>query len=89
SMACLKRFPLDELKIDRSFVCALPQDRQDAAIVQATVALARGLGLHVMAEGVETQAQARFLAGCGCNGAQGYLYGRPQAADAAALRLAP
>lgn len=87
SMACLKRFPLDELKIDRSFVAALPQDRQNAAIVRATVALARGLGLQVMAEGVETQAQARFLAACGCDGAQGYLYSQAQAADAAALRL--
>lgn len=87
SMACLKRFPLDELKIDRSFVTALPQDRQNAAIVRATVALARGLGLQVMAEGVETVAQARFLAACGCDGAQGYLYSQPQAADDAALRL--
>ncbi|CAN7723792.1 EAL domain-containing protein [Pseudorhodoferax sp. LjRoot39] len=87
SMAYLKRFPLDELKIDRSFVTALPQDQQDAAIVHATVALARGLGLRVLAEGVETQAQAEFLAACGCDGAQGYLYSPPEPAEAAALRL--
>jgi EAL domain-containing protein (putative c-di-GMP-specific phosphodiesterase class I) len=87
SMAYLKRFPLDELKIDRSFVTALPQDQQDAAIVHATVALGRGLGLRVLAEGVETQAQAEFLAACGCDGAQGYLYSPPEPAEAAALRL--
>ncbi len=87
SMAYLKRFPLDELKIDRSFVSALPQDRQDAAIVHATVALARGLGLRVLAEGVETQDQAEFLAACGCDGAQGYFYSQPETAAQATVRL--
>ncbi|MFT3717596.1 EAL domain-containing protein [Pseudorhodoferax sp.] len=85
SLAHLKHFPLSELKIDRSFVAALPEARHDAAIVHATVALARGLDLRVVAEGVENEAQARFLAGCGCDCAQGYLYGRPQPA----AQLAP
>ncbi|WP_326539642.1 EAL domain-containing protein [Pseudorhodoferax sp.] len=87
SLAYLKHFPLDELKIDRSFIAALPHARQDAAIVHATVALARGLGLRVLAEGVETQAQADFLADCGCDGAQGYLYGQAEPAEQAAQRL--
>ncbi|KQP18015.1 EAL domain-containing protein [Pseudorhodoferax sp. Leaf267] len=80
SLAYLKHFPLNEIKIDRSFVGALPDSRNDAAIVHATIALARGLGLQVVAEGVETEAQNRFLAARGCHSAQGHLYGGARSA---------
>ncbi len=88
SLAYLKHFPLNELKIDRSFVSALPDSQNDAAIVHATIALARGLGLQVVAEGVETEAQRQFLAAQGCHNAQGYLYSRPLPADEVSRLLA-
>ncbi len=87
SLAYLKHFPIDEIKIDASFVRALPDSRDDAAIVHATIALARGLELQVVAEGVETEAQSSFLSGRGCHKAQGFLYGRPEAGEQATRRL--
>lgn len=80
SLAYLKRLPVDVLKIDRCFVAALGTSSTDAAIVAAILALARALGLYVVAEGVETEAQAGELRRMGCSHAQGYLYGRPTAA---------
>ncbi|MPZ43280.1 MAG: EAL domain-containing protein [Betaproteobacteria bacterium] len=77
SLAYLKRFPLDELKIDRSFIHAVPTSPADAAIVKTVVVLARSLGLRVVAEGVETEAQLRYLAELGCDEYQGFLYSRP------------
>jgi diguanylate cyclase (GGDEF)-like protein/PAS domain S-box-containing protein len=83
SLAYLKRFPVDKLKIDRSFVSELPGDREQCAIVSAIVALAHALDVRVVAEGVEQKAQRDFLARCGCDFIQGNLVGRPQDADAA------
>ncbi len=81
SLSGLKRFPVDTLKIDRSFVRGLPGDAEDAALVEAIVAMARSLGLRVAAEGVETSAQLAFLRELGCELVQGYLFSRPVAAE--------
>jgi diguanylate cyclase (GGDEF)-like protein/PAS domain S-box-containing protein len=77
SLTALQRFPFQVLKIDRSFVNGIGVRPKDDTIVTATLALAHGLGLSVVAEGVETQAQAEFLRGGGCEELQGYLFGRP------------
>ncbi len=77
SLSVLKRYPLSRLKIDRSFIRDICTDRVDAAVVNAMVYLATNLGIEVIAEGVETEAQRDLLRGCGCTTAQGYLYGRP------------
>jgi diguanylate cyclase (GGDEF)-like protein len=77
SLSALRRLPVDILKIDRSFVSQAPTDPIDASIAQAIAALARGLNLTLVAEGVETQAQADFTRSIGCQKHQGYLFARP------------
>jgi EAL domain-containing protein (putative c-di-GMP-specific phosphodiesterase class I) len=77
SLAYLRRMPLYELKIDRSFICDTPSDANALAIVQAILAMAGHLGLRVVAEGVETQAQADFLVAANCDCMQGFLFSRP------------
>ncbi len=77
SLAYLKRFPIDKLKVDRSFVHAIPVDTAAIEIATAVVALGKTLHLEVLAEGVETKAQRDLLRKLGCNTAQGYLFDRP------------
>lgn len=81
SLAYLRRFPLDAVKIDRSFVTELVQDLQARAIVRAVIDLAHALSLWVVAEGVETEAQRDLLSGLGCDLMQGYLFSRAVTAD--------
>jgi diguanylate cyclase (GGDEF)-like protein len=77
SLSYLKRFPIDALKIDRSFVVDITTDQDDAAISQAIVGMAKSLRMEVIAEGVETDEQLRFLGGIGCERIQGFLFSRP------------
>jgi diguanylate cyclase (GGDEF)-like protein/PAS domain S-box-containing protein len=88
SLSRLKRFPLDVLKIDRSFIAGVAANPTDRAIVKATIEMAHAVGLTVVAEGVETRAQEDQLRALGCDLAQGFLYARPQPAQATTNMLA-
>lgn len=88
SLAYLKRFPFEQLKVDRSFIRELAEDPDDAAIVRAILAMGDALRLQVVAEGVENEPQHRFLVEHGCRQFQGYLFGRPLPAAEFEARLA-
>ena len=88
SLAYLKKLPLNQLKIDRSFVQDLGRDRSDEAIVQTIIRMSETLGLAVIAEGVETELQRKMLQQYGCQRFQGYLFGRPQPIEHFAGNLA-
>jgi EAL domain-containing protein (putative c-di-GMP-specific phosphodiesterase class I) len=88
SLAYLQRFPLDALKIDRTFVSEMTQDARAAALVEAIATMARSLGLTVVPEGIETEAQREALLALGCRYGQGFLFGRPQPMTAHMPRVA-
>lgn len=81
SMSYLKRFPINTIKVDRSFVRDLPNNEQDKAITKAIISMAHSLRMHVVAEGIETDSQEMLLSADGCNSGQGYLYSPPVNAD--------
>jgi EAL domain-containing protein (putative c-di-GMP-specific phosphodiesterase class I) len=82
SLSQLKRFPIDTLKIDRSFIRELPHNSEDMAITEAIISLGKALGVNVIAEGVETAEQEAFLRSHGCDEIQGFLYSKPCDPDA-------
>ena len=84
SLSYLKQFPVNNLKIDQSFIRNLPYNQEDGQITRTIVAMANNLGLGVIAEGVETQEQRQFLEEIGCYKVQGYMYSHPVPADAIA-----
>ena len=81
SLSYLRRFPVDVIKVDRSFVSGLGPDPEDSAIVAAIISLSQSLDLEPLAEGVETPEQVALLESFGCTGAQGYLFAKPMTAD--------
>ena len=87
SLSALQRFPIERLKIDRSFVSGIGENESDEALSSAVVALAKRLGLLVVAEGVETEQQARVLTSLGCQELQGYLFSKPLPAEELAAFL--
>jgi predicted signal transduction protein with EAL and GGDEF domain/FixJ family two-component response regulator len=89
SMNYLKRFDVRALKIDRSFICGLPQDSENAAITRAIIAMAHGLKMAVVAEGVETDEQLILLEQYGCDLVQGFFLGHPSSADTISEMLGP
>jgi EAL domain-containing protein (putative c-di-GMP-specific phosphodiesterase class I) len=91
SMSLMKQFPIDTIKIDRSFVRDLPDDSEDKAIAQAIISMGKALGMTVVAEGVETAEQETFLRDHACDEMQGFLFSRPVPSQQLAelLRAAP
>jgi EAL domain-containing protein (putative c-di-GMP-specific phosphodiesterase class I) len=89
SLQHLKRLPIDVLKIDRAFVSGLPQNKQDGAIVEALLSIARAFAFATLAEGVETEEQAAALRAAGCELAQGFLFAKPMPVDEFAALIGP
>jgi diguanylate cyclase (GGDEF)-like protein len=89
SMSLMKQFPIDTIKIDRSFVRDLPDDTEDQAIAQAIISMGRALGMTIVAEGVETVEQETFLRAHGCDEMQGFLFSRPLPPEGLADLLRP
>jgi diguanylate cyclase (GGDEF)-like protein len=89
SMSLMKQFPIDTLKIDRSFVRNLPDDREDQAIAQAIISMGKALGMTIVAEGVETTEQQTFLREHGCDEMQGFLFSKPVVPERLADLLHP
>jgi EAL domain-containing protein (putative c-di-GMP-specific phosphodiesterase class I) len=89
SLNILRRLPVDIVKIDRSFVANLPEKREDSAMVGSIVSLVSMMGKSVVAEGIERQNQASYLAGLGCEMGQGYLFGYPEPFDQAIRQIGP
>jgi EAL domain-containing protein (putative c-di-GMP-specific phosphodiesterase class I) len=87
SLAQIKNFPIDTLKVDRSFIRNLPQDSDNQAITQAIITMGNNLSLTVVAEGVETQEQKDFLRGLICDEMQGFYFSKPIAPDQFAVLL--
>jgi EAL domain-containing protein (putative c-di-GMP-specific phosphodiesterase class I) len=77
SLSYLRKFPLDKVKIDRSFITDLDHQGEQIAIIQGVVSIVRALGMNLTAEGVETESQYEVLRALGCDDAQGYLFGKP------------
>jgi EAL domain-containing protein (putative c-di-GMP-specific phosphodiesterase class I) len=77
SLAQLKRFPIDTLKVDRSFIREIPKDSEDRAITEAIIAMGKSLSLTIVAEGVETEEQQAFLRAHACDEMQGYYFSKP------------
>jgi EAL domain-containing protein (putative c-di-GMP-specific phosphodiesterase class I) len=88
-MSLMKQFPIDTIKIDRSFVRDIAEDEQDRAITTAIIAMGKALGLTVVAEGVETKEQDLFLRRRECDELQGYLFSKPVPAEQIPPLLAP
>jgi EAL domain-containing protein (putative c-di-GMP-specific phosphodiesterase class I) len=88
SLSYLKRFPVDTLKVDKSFVDGLGKDPESTAIVAAIISLAKSLGMRVTAEGIETEDQMKHLQRLDCDQGQGYLFSRPLPREAAEALLA-
>ena len=89
SLSYLRQFPIDSLKIDRSFVLDLHNDADDAAICDAIIAMGKKLGLKIVAEGIELEQQRRFLHAAGCDEGQGYLFARPMSSSALLALVQP
>lgn len=89
SLACLRTLPLSQIKLDRSFVSDVVTNQSDGVIASAVIALGQSLGMSVIAEGVETEQQVRFLSEHGCRMYQGFLFGRPQPVEQLSFHTRP
>jgi EAL domain-containing protein (putative c-di-GMP-specific phosphodiesterase class I) len=88
-MSLMKQFPIDTIKIDRSFVRDLPKDSEDQAIAQAIISMGKALGMTVVAEGVETTEQETFLRDHACDEMQGFLFSKPVPPENMPVLLGP